>query len=103
MAAIPDRKGGADIYVMDADGGNVRQLTDDPGGDYSPTLLQYGEERLMSRGIARVHEDFFIERINSGLGTHGLPQLSAVETKFLLSGPLKRPLRQLNAHRAERR
>ena len=36
IAIASDRDGDADIYVMDADGGNVQQLTDDPAGDWYP-------------------------------------------------------------------
>ena len=36
IAFASDRDGDGDIYVMDADGGNVRQLTDDPGADGYP-------------------------------------------------------------------
>jgi hypothetical protein len=39
---VSDRDGDRDIFVMDADGGNVRQLTDDPEDDgypaWSPVL-----------------------------------------------------------------
>ena len=36
IAFASDRDGDYDIYVMDADGGNVRQLTDDRGMDFTP-------------------------------------------------------------------
>ena len=36
IAFVSDRDGDDDIYVMDADGGNVQQLTDDPEWDHYP-------------------------------------------------------------------
>jgi len=36
IAFTSDRDGDSNIYVMDADGGNVRQLTDDPKQDVDP-------------------------------------------------------------------
>jgi Tol biopolymer transport system component len=36
IAFDSNRDGDDDIYVMDADGGNVRQLTDDPAMDWWP-------------------------------------------------------------------
>ena len=36
IAFTSDRDGDYDTYVMDADGGNVRQLTDDSGWDSQP-------------------------------------------------------------------
>ena len=36
IAFSSNRDGDHVIYVMDADGGNVQQLTDDPGWDESP-------------------------------------------------------------------
>ena len=40
IAFASDRDGDAAIYIMDTDGGNVRQLTDEPGADWSPDGTQ---------------------------------------------------------------
>jgi len=44
------RDGDYDIYVMDADGGNMQQLTDDPGGDRNPTWSPDGTQIAFSSG-----------------------------------------------------
>jgi Tol biopolymer transport system component len=46
-----DRDGDSDIYTMDTDGGDIRQLTNDPGRDYEAkansegSLLVFGSQR----------------------------------------------------------
>ena len=33
---VSDREGNHEIYVMDTDGGNLQNLTNNPGGDFGP-------------------------------------------------------------------
>ena len=40
---------GEDIYVIDADGSNMRQLTTAPGGDYQPAWSSQGRDRVLTR------------------------------------------------------
>lgn len=50
LAFVSNRGGDYDIYVMDADGNNVRQVTDAPGLDTNPTWSPDGKQ------ITYVHE-----------------------------------------------
>ena len=43
IAFVSQRDGNAEIYVMDADGGNLRNLTNHPGGDWSPSWSPDGK------------------------------------------------------------
>ncbi len=42
------RDGDDDIYIMEADGGDVRQLTDEPGRDYEPDSSPDGRQLVFS-------------------------------------------------------
>jgi TolB protein len=48
LAFISSRGGSYNIYVMDADGRNVRRLTDHAGNDHDPTWLPDGESMVFS-------------------------------------------------------
>src|SRR5687768_10118363 len=48
IAFNSDRSGSYNLYVMDADGGNVTRLTDHPGADYDPTWLPDGESMVFT-------------------------------------------------------
>ena len=39
IAFMSERDGNYEIYVMDADGGNLQNLTNNPGGDFGPAWL----------------------------------------------------------------
>jgi Tol biopolymer transport system component len=44
LAFMSNRDGDFEIYVVDADGSNVRRLTDDPGNDFNPAWSPDGKE-----------------------------------------------------------
>jgi len=50
IAFYSERDGNAEIYIMDANGGNQRRLTSDPASDLYPALSPDG------RGIAFVSQ-----------------------------------------------
>ena len=43
IAFVSDRDGNTEIYVMDADGGNLRRLTDNPAIDWDPSWSPDGK------------------------------------------------------------
>ena len=43
IAFVSDRDGNREIYVMDADGGNLRRLTDNPVDDWYPSWSPDGK------------------------------------------------------------
>jgi Tol biopolymer transport system component len=43
---MSDRAGSFDIYVANADGSDVRRLTDDPGNDFTQLVAGRAEARL---------------------------------------------------------
>ncbi|MEO8678520.1 MAG: hypothetical protein ABI665_05710 [Vicinamibacterales bacterium] len=70
LAFKSNRDGNYDLYVMDADGGNLVRITDDPANDHDPAWLPDGESLVFmserdSRGdLYRVWlSDLHVERL----------------------------------------
>ncbi len=65
IAFQSDRDGDWDIYVMDADGGNVQQLTDDPAGDRYPAWSPDGT-RIAFQSDRDGDEDIYVMDADGG-------------------------------------
>lgn len=75
-----DRDGDSDIYIMDASGSDVRQLTDEPGPDYEPDsspdgrTVVFASQRASDDG-ARLHlmdvDGSNVRRLTSSAGDDG--------------------------------
>ena len=80
-----DRSGVAQIYIMNADGSELRVLTDDPLGAETPVFSPDGKHILFAAYVAEGNNDVFImaadgserRRITEGPGYDGHPHFSA--------------------------
>ena len=65
IAFMSDRDGDSNIYVMDADGGNVQQLTDDPPWDWDPAWSPDGT-RIAFHSDRDGDEDIYVMDADGG-------------------------------------
>lgn len=63
IAFKSDRSGSNNLYVMDANGGNVTRLTEHGGIDHDPTWLPDGESMVFTSDRDRGHERWDLYRL----------------------------------------
>ena len=99
IAFQSDRTGVPQIYIMNADGGGLRVLTDDPLGAETPVFSPDGKYILFAAYVAEGNNDVFImaadgsgrRRITDGPGYDGHPHFSSDGSRVVFNSDRTTP------------